>query len=114
MSTLSGSVMGEIPYKYRNAPIPGGGYVTGFAFHPKQPDILYARTDEYMFGPDLLVAPIMEEKVTERSVYLPVGATWTDANTKVTYQGGQRVPVPAPLDIIPVFMRDGKEYEICQ
>ena len=35
----------RIPYKYNNAPIPGGGYVTGFAYHMKQPGILYARTD---------------------------------------------------------------------
>ena len=32
-------------YIYRNCPIPGGGYVTGFTFHPAVPDILYARTD---------------------------------------------------------------------
>ena len=68
--------------------------------------------DAYMFGPDLLVAPVMEEGVTERSVYLPKGATWKDAYTKETYEGGQRVTVPAPIDIIPVFMRDGKEYDI--
>lgn len=35
----------RIPYTYRNAPIPGGGYVTGFAYHPKQKGILYCRTD---------------------------------------------------------------------
>lgn len=68
--------------------------------------------DAYMFGPDLLVAPVMEEGVTERSVYLPKGAAWKDAYTKRTYEGGQRVTVPAPIDIIPVFMRDGKEFEI--
>ena len=38
-------VMARIPYIYRNAPIPGGGYVTGFVYHPKAPGILYARTD---------------------------------------------------------------------
>ena len=70
--------------------------------------------DEYMFGPDILVAPVMEEKVTQRSVYLPAGATWTDANTGEVYEGGQRVIVPAPLDIIPVFFRDGKKYDIYQ
>lgn len=68
--------------------------------------------DAYMFGPDLLVAPVMEEGVTERSVYLPKGAAWKDAYTKKTYEGGQRVTVPAPIDIIPVFMCDGKEFEI--
>lgn len=37
--------MNHIPYQYRNLPIPGGGYVTGFLFHPKKPGILYTRTD---------------------------------------------------------------------
>ena len=34
-----------IPYEYRNAPVPGGGFVTGFCFHPRERNILYARTD---------------------------------------------------------------------
>lgn len=37
--------MNQIPYQYRNLPIPGGGYVTGFLFHPKKEGVLYARTD---------------------------------------------------------------------
>ncbi|MGN1187962.1 MAG: hypothetical protein ACI4R6_05670, partial [Lachnospiraceae bacterium] len=45
MSRLSGSIIANVPYQYNNAPIPGGGYVTGFAFHKRQPGILYARTD---------------------------------------------------------------------
>lgn len=32
-------------YTYRNLPIPGGGYVTGFIYHPKKKDVLYIRTD---------------------------------------------------------------------
>lgn len=68
--------------------------------------------DAYMFGPDLLVAPVMEEGVTERSVYLPAGCKWTDAYTKKEYEGGQTVVVPAPLDIIPVMIREGKSYDI--
>ncbi len=35
----------QIEYEYKNAPIPGGGYVTGFVYHQAQPGILYARTD---------------------------------------------------------------------
>ena len=35
----------NIPYKYNNIPIHGGGYVTGFTFHSKEPGCMYIRTD---------------------------------------------------------------------
>ncbi len=35
----------SIPYRYRSLPIGGGGYVTGFVFHPADPEIMYCRTD---------------------------------------------------------------------
>ena len=68
--------------------------------------------DSYMFGPDLLVSPVMEAGAVTRGIYLPAGAVWTDAYTGEIYEGGQKVTVPAPLDIIPVMIRDGKEYKI--
>ena len=68
--------------------------------------------DEYMFGSDILVAPIMEEGARERTVYLPEGESWTDAYTKKTYDGGQYITVPAPLDIIPVFTRGNSQFDI--
>ena len=68
--------------------------------------------DAYMFGPDLLVAPVMEEGMRERQIYLPSGCKWTDAYTKKEYAGGQTITVPAPLDIIPVMIKEGKQYDI--
>ena len=68
--------------------------------------------DSYMFGPDLLVSPVMSAGATQREIYLPAGSTWTDAYTKKVYEGGQKVTVPAPIDVIPVMVRDGKGYEI--
>jgi len=64
--------------------------------------------DQYMYGSDILVAPIVQEEKYEREVYLPVGATWTNLHGGKVYQGGQTVMVEAPLDIIPAFSRDGR------
>ncbi len=63
--------------------------------------------DSYCFGDDLLVAPIFEAGVTERTVYLPEGTVWVDVNSGTSYEGGQTVTVAAPLDVIPVFAREG-------
>ena len=68
--------------------------------------------DAYMFGPDLLIAPILQPGAVERTVYLPAGICWTDAYTGQVYAGGQTVTVPAPRDVIPVFIREGKHYDI--
>ncbi|MGN0425184.1 MAG: TIM-barrel domain-containing protein [Acetatifactor sp.] len=72
----------------------------------------WAVEDSYMFGPDLLVSPVMEAGADSRRIYLPAGTRWTDAYTKEVYEGGQWVTVPAPIDIIPVMVREGKEYQI--
>jgi alpha-D-xyloside xylohydrolase len=67
----------------------------------------YDVEDEYMFGPDILVAPVLYEGTKSRRVYLPKGAKWKDANTNKEYDGGQWIEVAAPLDVIPVFLRNG-------
>jgi alpha-D-xyloside xylohydrolase len=59
--------------------------------------------DEYMFGPDVLVAPVMYEGMTARYVYLPVGVIWIDIWEKRQYKGGVTVKISAPLAQIPVF-----------
>jgi alpha-D-xyloside xylohydrolase len=69
--------------------------------------ICWELKDQYMFGPDVLVAPVMEEGSSERGVYLPVGADWTDMHSGRVYPGGMRIAAAAPLDVIPVFLRGG-------
>ncbi|WP_346792652.1 hypothetical protein [Limosilactobacillus oris] len=62
-------------------------------------------SDEYMFGPDVLVSPILHAGQTKRDVYLPAVEDWIDVNTKQTYQGGQTVTVDCPIDTLPLFTR---------
>lgn len=64
--------------------------------------------DQYMFGPDVLVAPVMYENMRVRDVYLPEGSEWVNHWTGETFQGGQSVSVDAPLQQIPVFTRNGR------
>jgi alpha-D-xyloside xylohydrolase len=68
--------------------------------------------DQYMYGPDILVAPVMQEGVRERSVYLPEGETWINPYTGQEIAGGQNITVEAPLDVIPVFVRKGFDIGI--
>jgi alpha-D-xyloside xylohydrolase len=68
--------------------------------------------DQFMFGPDLLVAPVLEAGATSRTLYLPDGATWTDAWTGATRAGGQWIDADAPLARIPLYLRDGAELPI--
>lgn len=70
--------------------------------------------DEYMFGPDLLVAPVIERGADKRSVYLPAGASWKDAWTGEAYEGGQWITAFAPIDRIPLYLRDGAQLQIAE
>ncbi|WP_461225311.1 glycoside hydrolase family 31 protein [Lacticaseibacillus suihuaensis] len=60
--------------------------------------------DQYMFGADYLVAPVLHAGVRNRSVYLPAGS-WQNVDDGQTYAGGQTVTAAAPLERIPVFKR---------
>ena len=68
--------------------------------------------DAYMFGPDLLVAPVASYGSRRRQVYLPAGSQWTNAWTGETFPGGSEVDTAAPLSQIPLFLRDGAALPI--
>lgn len=68
--------------------------------------------DQFLYGPSLLVAPVLEAGVRSRRVYLPAGSTWTSLSSGAVHDGGAWVEEAAPLGIIPVFARDGALAEL--
>ena len=63
----------------------------------------YAIQDSYLYGPDVLVAPVWRAAQTERQLYLPQGANWVHAWTGQTVAGGRDTTIAAPLGQPPVF-----------
>ncbi len=64
----------------------------------------YALDDQYMFGSDILFAPILEEGQTERLVYLPEGK-WVRTTDKREFDGGQFVSCTANIDEFIAFVK---------
>jgi len=68
--------------------------------------------DQYMFGPGILVAPVMEAGALSRKVYLPAGTEWIEGanfgyGSGKKHPGGTVITAEAPLDTIPVFIKSG-------
>ena len=62
---------------------------------------------EYMFGKELLVAPVTEPNVDAWKVYLPASISWYDFWTGSRFDGGQTAEVAAPLERIPLMVKAG-------
>ncbi|HVV56768.1 MAG TPA: TIM-barrel domain-containing protein [Gaiellaceae bacterium] len=62
--------------------------------------------DQFMLGPDVLVAPVTAYGARERTVYRPAGASWVDAWTGEPVESGWAT-AEAPLARIPVYLRHG-------
>ena len=85
----------------------GAPYMRGlFMDFPDDPKTIDVR-DEYMFGPAFLVAPVTDQGVTSRSVYLPAGTDWYNYWTNERISGGQTITAAAPIDVLPLFVRAG-------
>lgn len=60
-----------------------------------------------MWGSEVLVAPVLQQGAVKRNVYLPAG-TWIDWNDpSVDYSGQREISYKAPLDVMPLFIRNG-------
>jgi alpha-D-xyloside xylohydrolase len=63
--------------------------------------------DEFMFGPALLVAPVLEQGAVSRKLYLPQATAWYDFWTGESVQSGREMEADAPLDRLPLYVRAG-------
>lgn len=66
----------------------------------------YGLTEQYMFGDNLLVAPVVNQGETNKSVYLPAG-DWIDFWWGAQRPGGRTISYYAGVDDIPVFVKAG-------
>ena len=66
--------------------------------------------DAYLYGPDLLVAPVWQAGRAEWTTYLPGGVDWVHLWSGETFAGGRDVTVAAPFGQPPVFYRTGSGY----
>jgi sulfoquinovosidase len=73
------------------------------------PDDPRARQEDqqWMLGPDVLVAPVVEPGANSRNVYLPQGC-WKHVDTGVEFTGPSDITVAAPIDALPYFFRCGR------
>ena len=72
-------------------------------YHFPEDKACWEADDQYMFGAEILVAPVMEAGTVSREVYLPKGKSWINVWTGESFEGGQQLAVDCPIDVIPVF-----------
>ena len=101
-----------LPYNYTLAyenARHGWPLVRTLDFHDRASGQYDGISDEFLWGRDILVAPVMKEGARSRNIVLPSGSRWIDMNnTSSVYAGGTTVyAYPAPLDVLPVFVRAG-------
>ncbi|MCM2291022.1 alpha-glucosidase [Allorhizobium sp. BGMRC 0089] len=78
--------------------------------HHENDKATYAVQDAYLFGRDLLVAPVCAAGISEHTPYLPKGEDWVHVWSGTHFTGGETVTVAAPFGEPPVFYRKGSDW----
>jgi len=74
--------------------------------------VCYQVEDEYLFGSDLLVAPVLKANAGSRKVYLPANCAWKDVWSGQIYLGGRWITAETPIENIPLFLRGEAQLPI--
>jgi alpha-D-xyloside xylohydrolase len=100
--------MSLFPYRYaaaQEASKTGMPIMRALVLNYQNDDRARQMKDEYLFGPDLIIAPILDQ-TNRRVVYLPTG-DWVDYWTGAHISGGTSIVVDVSADSIPVYVRAG-------
>ena len=98
-----------LPYLYtvvRDCHETGMPIMRALWLHHADDPAAIARGDEYLWGRDILVAPVVERGATNRRVYLPRG-TWIDFWTEERTEGGREIDRAVDLATMPLYVRAG-------
>ena len=98
-----------MPYLYsavRECTVSGMPILRALWLHYPDDAAAVARGDEYLWGRNMLVAPVFEKGATERTLYLPRG-TWYDFWSGEKHEGGQEITRQVDLATIPLYVRAG-------
>ena len=63
--------------------------------------------DQFLFGPSLLISPVVDKGARARDLWLPAADSWVDFWTGQRHQGGETVNADAPLSQIPIHVKEG-------
>jgi alpha-glucosidase (family GH31 glycosyl hydrolase) len=98
-----------MPYLYtavRDAQETGMPIMRALWLHHADDPAAVARGDEYLWGRDLLIAPVVEKGASTRRLYLPKGE-WYDLWTNERVMGGREIDRPVDLATLPIYVRAG-------
>jgi alpha-glucosidase/alpha-D-xyloside xylohydrolase len=98
-----------LPYLYsavRECTVSGLPVMRGLWLHYPDDPAAVARADEYLWGRDILVAPVAEQGTASRRLYLPRGV-WYDFWTSERHEGGREITRDVDLETMPLYVRAG-------
>lgn len=95
----------------------GRMYVRMLPFDFPNDEASYQVADQFMLGPDLLCAPVINAAANggkQRSVWLPSGSGWYEFGTGIKHIGGSWIDIATDLDTVPMFVREGAVVPIVE
>ena len=98
-----------LPYLYsavRECAISGMPVMRALWLHYSDDPSAVVCQDQYLWGPSILVAPVVQQGASSRTVYLPQG-TWYDYWTGERLEGGRKINRPVDLETTPLYVRGG-------